>query len=73
MDTFPDERIVLLIDGAALHSTARTLGLDIDFGKLLDLFGAGGRLVRAYYYAAVPDDREFSSMRPLLDWLDYNG
>ena len=68
-----DERIALFIDGANLHATTRVLGFDIDFRRLLDRFAAEGRLVRGYYYTAVPDDEEYSSLRPLLDWLAYNG
>lgn len=73
MTTHSTERIGLFIDGANLHSTAKALGLDIDYRKLLDLFGAQGRLVRAYYYTALPDEPEYSPLRPLVDWLDYNG
>ena len=68
-----DERIALFIDGANLHSAARTLGFSIDFKRLLDHFGAQGRLVRAFYYTALFDEVEYSPLRPLIDWLDYNG
>ena len=73
MDIHPGERIALFIDGANLHATTRTLGFDIDFRKLSELFSETGRLVRAFYYTAVQEDAEYSSIRPLLDWLDYNG
>lgn len=73
MHFHPTERIALFIDGANLFSTTRALGFDIDFKKLLGLFRARGRLVRAFYYTAILDDQEFSSIRPLVDWLDYNG
>ena len=55
------------------HSSAKALGFDVDYGKLLDLFRAGGGLIRAYYYTAISEDQEFSSIRPLIDWLDCNG
>src|SRR5262249_27929501 len=32
-----------------------------------------GYLMRAFYYTAVIEDQEYSSIRPLIDWLDYNG
>jgi uncharacterized LabA/DUF88 family protein len=68
------DRIALFIDGANLHSTARMLGFDIDYKRLLVEFQSRGTLVRAFYYTAINiDDQEFSSIRPLLDWLDYNG
>ena len=67
------ERIALFIDGANLYATAKSLGFDIDYKRLLKEFGARGRLVRAYYYTALVEDQEYSSIRPLIDWLDYNG
>lgn len=73
MHFHPTERIALFIDGANLFSTTRALGFDIDFKKLLGLFRARGCLVRALYYTAIFGDQEFSSIRPLVDWLDYNG
>ena len=66
-------RIALFIDGANLYATAKALGFDIDYRRLLAEFQSRGTLVRAYYYTAVIEDQEFSSIRPLIDWLDYNG
>lgn len=66
-------RIALFIDGANFYSSAKTLGFDIDYRKLLKEFGSYGQLVRAYYYTAMIEDQEYSSLRPLVDWLDYNG
>lgn len=68
-----NERIALFIDGANLYATAKTLGFDIDYKKLLKEFQARGRFIRAYYYTALVEDQEYSSIRPLIDWLDYNG
>lgn len=70
---YPQERLALFIDGANLYATARALGFDIDYKKLLNEFSKKGVLVRAYYYTALLEDREFSPLRPLVDWLDYNG
>lgn len=67
------ERIALFIDGANLYAAARSLGFDIDYRKLLDEFRSRGYLVRAFYYTAIVEDQEYSSLRPLVDWLDYNG
>jgi uncharacterized LabA/DUF88 family protein len=70
----PDqERIALFIDGANLYASAKSLGFDIDYKRLLREFQTRGRLIRAYYYTALVDDQEYSSIRPLVDWLDYNG
>jgi uncharacterized LabA/DUF88 family protein len=65
--------IALFIDGANLHATARTLGFDIDYKRLLKEFEGHGTLLRAFYYTAVLEDQEYSSLRPLTDWLSYNG
>ena len=66
-------RLALLIDGANLYAAAKTLGFDIDFKRLLTEFRSRGTLVRAFYYTVVIEEQEFSSLRPLLDWLAYNG
>jgi uncharacterized LabA/DUF88 family protein len=66
-------RIALFIDGPNLHATAKALGFEIDYRKLLAVFGSRGRLLRALYYTTIYEDQEFSSVRPLVDWLDYNG
>src|SRR5712671_2363122 len=66
-------KIALFIDGANLYATAKTLGFDIDYKRLLKEFQGRGTLMRAFYYTAIIEDQEFSSIRPLIDWLDYNG
>lgn len=67
------DRIALFIDGANLYATAKSLGFDIDYKRLLKEFQARGKLIRAFYYTALVEDQEYSSIRPLVDWLDYNG
>lgn len=69
----PQDRFAIFIDGANLYSAARALNLDLDFRKLSEFFARKGRLVRAYYYTAIVEGEEFSPVRPLVDWLDYNG
>ncbi|QLP98275.1 MAG: NYN domain-containing protein [Rhodoblastus sp.] len=66
-------RLALFIDGANLYATAKSLGFDIDYKRLLKEFQGHGVMVRAYYYTALVEDQEYSSIRPLIDWLDYNG
>jgi uncharacterized LabA/DUF88 family protein len=66
-------RIALFIDGANLYATGKTLGFDIDYKRLLKEFQSRGTLLRAFYYTAIIEDQEYSSIRPLIDWLDYNG
>jgi uncharacterized LabA/DUF88 family protein len=70
---YPHERIALFIDGANLYSAARGLGFDIDYKRLLEYFRGKGTLIRAFYYTALLEDQEYSPLRPLIDWLDYNG
>jgi len=67
------EKIALFIDGANLYATAKALGFDIDYKRLLREFQSRGYLLRAFYYTAIIEDQEYSSIRPLIDWLDYNG
>ena len=67
------DRIALLIDGENLHHTARSLGFEIDFKRLLQEFGTHGTIVRAFFYTRVRNNDEFHNVRPLLDWLAYNG
>ena len=70
---YKQERLALFIDGANLYSAARALGFDIDYKKLLSLFREKGQMIRAFYYTALFEDQEYSPIRPLVDWLDYNG
>lgn len=67
------EKIAIFIDGSNLYATAKTLGFDIDYKQMLKYFQDQGYLLRANYYTALIEDQEFSSIRPLIDWLDYNG
>lgn len=69
------DRTALFIDGANLYKAARSLGFDMDYKSLLAKSRAASRLVRAYYYTAMQEDRtqDYSPLRPLVDWLDYNG
>jgi uncharacterized LabA/DUF88 family protein len=73
MTFYPDERIGIFIDGANLFATTKALGFDIDFKRLLEEFRKRGRLIRANYYTALLEHEEYNPLRPLVDWLDYNG
>ena len=73
MQFYNNERTALFIDGANLYATSKSLGFDIDYKRLLSLFRQRSQLVRALYYTALAEDQEYSSIRPLIDWLDYNG
>lgn len=71
--SYPDEKLALFIDGSGLYAAARSLDIDIDYKRLLKWAGKQGRLIRAYYYTALIEDQDYSPLRPLVDWLDYNG
>ena len=73
MHIHPDDRYALFIDGANLYATSRALGFDIDYKRLLNFFRSQGRFIRAIYYTALLEDQDYSPIRPLIDWLDYNG
>src|ERR1700744_4418125 len=70
---YREDRSAIFIDGANLYGAARSLGFEIDYKKLLKWGASKGRLVRAFYYTAMFEDQEYSPIRPLVDWLDYNG
>ena len=73
MAFYKDERLALFIDGANLYSAARAVGLEIDFRKLLKEFQNRGRLIRVNYYTVLVENDDYSPIRPLVDWLAYNG
>ncbi len=70
---YRDERLALFIDGSNLYSAAKALGFDIDYKLLRTEFMRRGRLMRAFYYTALLENDEYSPIRPLVDWLNYNG
>jgi uncharacterized LabA/DUF88 family protein len=70
---YPEEKLAVFIDGANLYAAAKSLNFDIDYKRLLTWISAQSRLVRAFYYTALMEDQEYSPIRPLIDWLDYNG
>lgn len=70
---YKEEKVALFIDGSNLYAAARALDFDIDYKSLLEWTACQGRLVRAFYYTALFEDQEYSPIRPLVDWLDYNG
>jgi len=70
---YKSEKVALFIDGANLFATARALGFDIDYKRLQEFFSSQCGLIRSFYYTALVEDQEYSPIRPLVDWLDYNG
>jgi uncharacterized LabA/DUF88 family protein len=70
---YKDERLALFLDGANLYAASRTLGFDIDYKLRRAEFMRRGKLLRAFYYTALLENDEYSPIRPLVDWLNYNG
>lgn len=70
---YGEDKVALFIDGSNLYAAARSLEFDIDYRKLLNWGASCGRMVRAFYYTALIEDADYSPIRPLVDWLDYNG
>lgn len=70
---YSEDKLAIFIDGSNLYAAARSLEFDIDYRKLLQWGASCGRLVRAFYYTALIEDTDYSPIRPLVDWLDYNG
>ena len=70
---YQEEKLALFIDGSNLYASAKALDYDIDYSRLLEWATDCGRIVRAFYYTALIEDQEYSPIRPLVDWLDYNG
>ncbi len=73
MNFYPDERVILFIDGPSLHMTARALGFEVDYRELRSFFMKKARLIRAMYYTTILEQQDFTAVRPLVDWLEYNG
>lgn len=70
---YAEEKMAVFIDGANLYAAAKSLEFDIDYKRLLTFISHQSRLVRAFYYTALMENDEYSPIRPLIDWLDYNG
>lgn len=70
---YRDERLALFIDGSNLYAAAKALAFDIDYKLLRKEFMQRGKLLRAFYYTALLENDDYSPIRPLVDWLHYNG
>jgi uncharacterized LabA/DUF88 family protein len=70
---YPEEKVAMFVDGSNLYAAAKSLDFDIDYRQLLQWVAERGRLVRASYYTTLVENDDYSPLRPLVDWLDYNG
>jgi uncharacterized LabA/DUF88 family protein len=68
-----DEKVTFFVEGANLHGLSKAINMQVDYAKLLKHFKNYSRFVRANYYTAMVEDAEYNSIRPLIDWLSYNG
>ena len=81
MSFYANDRLVIFVDGASVYRAAKALQIEIDWRLFRNFFEKKGTLVRAYYYSLTytkenaqdKNDDEFMPLRPLLDWLDFNG
>lgn len=62
-----------LIDGSNLYESARAIGLQVDYKRLLELLNEDGLLLRAFYFTALRDKSIHSPVRKTVDWLRHNG
>lgn len=69
----PQDRVAVFIDGPNLYGAARSAAFEIDFKNFNALVEGEGRLVRSYYYTPLADTEEFNAVKPLVDFLGYNG
>jgi uncharacterized LabA/DUF88 family protein len=69
----PTDRTYVFIDGPNFYATVKAISLDVDYKRMLQLFRTACNCVAINYYTATSDDQEYSSLKPLIDWLDYNG
>lgn len=70
---YKDENLALFIDGPNFYATTRALQFDVDYKRLLDTFQTKGRLLRASYFTPLADTEDHVAIRPLVDWMQYNG
>ncbi|SDZ55584.1 Uncharacterized conserved protein, LabA/DUF88 family [Jannaschia faecimaris] len=70
---YRDERLALFIDGSNLYAAGKALSFEIDYKLLRAEFVRRGKMLRAFYYTALLENDEYSPIRPLVDWLQYNG
>ncbi len=64
-------RIGVFIDGNNLFHAARSMGIEIDYAKLLAVFSRYGPLMRAFFYTGV--DENASKQQGFLLWMKRNG
>lgn len=58
------ERVVLFIDGSNLFHAIRYLNIRIDYQKLIEFLREDRRLIRAYFYGAVPHEKDVKKNTP---------
>ncbi|GAB6065803.1 NYN domain-containing protein [Aquifex pyrophilus] len=64
-----NERLMIFIDGSNLFHGIRYLNIKIDYSKLVEFLREGRYLVRAYFYTAVPQEKDVKKGTPEWDSL----
>lgn len=70
---FETERAAVFIDGYGTHYTCKSLGIEIDYRKLSELIRRQTTVIRNYYFTPLVEGQDFIAVKPLLDFLQYNG
>ena len=72
---YEDEKTIAVFDGPNFYGACKEARLDIDYKKLRQVLEDSCHFIRAYYYTAMPveDAETYSPIRPLADFLSYNG
>ncbi len=63
------ERVVIFIDGSNLFHAIRYMNIRIDYQKLVDFLREDRKLIRAYFYGAIPQEKDIKKNSP--EWESY--
>lgn len=61
---------VMLVDGSNIYATAKALGFQMNYKSVIDSWE--GEVLKAFYFTALIEEQE-NFVKPLVDWLTYNG
>lgn len=64
-------RCAVFIDGNNVFHSARQLGFEVDYARLLTMLSEGRELLRAFFYTGVDENAE--RQRGFLHWMRRNG
>jgi len=67
------KKIAIFVDGSNFGQALKLAGFYVDYQKMREYFASYGELVGSYYFTALPPRGEHTTIRPLLDALQYKG